>query len=227
MSNIPLPRDLREEPQGNYLASWQRLHQVQAARPIKMPDMSRSKKSIFTALLITAAMPAAASAAKFTTVADACGDGCTIISIIGDIEFYDNITFDYLIAKQKIDKAIVHLDSPGGSVSAMLDIGAEIRNAGFWTHVPPRATCTSACADIWLAGKKRVLASDALLGFHSTGQTLRGMTKPSARGDAIVQHYYRMLGLRDDAIDYFFTASTFDISYVTMPKLNNSASIAI
>jgi hypothetical protein len=42
---------------------------------------------------------------------------------------------------------------------------------------------------------------------------------PSARGDAIVQDYYRRLGLRDDAIDYFSAASPYEMSYVTMPIL--------
>jgi hypothetical protein len=164
-------------------------------------------------------MPVATSAANFTTVSDACGEGCTTISIVGKIEVNDDDRFDRLIKNQNIDKALVRLDSPGGYIAPTMAMGDRIRYAGFWTYVPNGAICTSACADIWLAGRKRFLAPNGRLGFHSTGQTINGIRVPAPSGDAAVLVYFRRLGLSDEAISYFFAASTFDISYVTVRTL--------
>jgi hypothetical protein len=164
-------------------------------------------------------MPVAASAASFTTTSDGCGEGCTSISIVGPILVNDDAQFDRLIKNQKIDKALVQLDSPGGYVPPMVAIGDRIHNTGFWTYVPNGAICTSACASIWLAGRKRFLGPNGRLGFHSTGQTVDGRRLPSPAGDAVVLAYFRRLALREDAINYFFAASTFDMSYVTLRKM--------
>jgi hypothetical protein len=183
--------------------------------------MVTSPKRVQIALCAAAlvALPVAASAANFTTVSDACGEGCTTISIIGKIEVNDDDRFDRLIKNQNIDKALVRLDSPGGYIAPTMVMGDRIRYAGFWTYVPNGAICTSACADIWLAGRKRFLAPNGRLGFHSTGQTINGIRVPAPSGDAAVLVYFRRLGLSDEAISYFFAASTFDISYVTLRTL--------
>jgi hypothetical protein len=183
--------------------------------------MVTSPKRLRIALCAAAlvAMPVAASAANFTTTSDACGEGCTTISIVGPILVNDDDQFVRLIKNQKIDKALVQLDSPGGYIPPMVAIGDQIHNAGFWTYVPPGALCTSACASIWLAGRKRFLAPNGYLGFHSSGHTVDGRRLPSPAGDALVLAYFHRLALRDDAIAYFFAASTFDMSYVTLRKM--------
>jgi hypothetical protein len=170
-------------------------------------------------LAVLAATPAAASAATFTTTSDACGEGCTTIAVVGKIEVNDDAKFDRLIKNQKIDNALVHLDSPGGSVDAMIGIGYQIRDTGFSTYVPRAATCTSACADIWLAGRKRFLAPNGRLGFHSTGRRTRDGYVSAPDGDMAVMNYYRRLGLPDDAMNYFFAAGPLDMSYVTLRKV--------
>jgi hypothetical protein len=166
--------------------------------------------------------PVSASAASFATITDDCGVGCTTISITGTIEWPDELKLDRLIKNQKIDKALVKLDSPGGTLDPMMSMGYEIREAGFWTYVPPGAVCASACATLWLAGKRRFLAPDGHLGFHSAGMKINGRIVPSPRGDTTIQGYLRkLIGLRQDAIDYFFSAGPgMDISFVSVRKLH-------
>jgi hypothetical protein len=100
--------------------------------------MVTSPKRVRIALCAAAlvAMPVPASAASFTTVSDACGEGCTTISIVGSILVNDAAKFDRLIKNQNIDKALVRLDSPGGYILPMITMADQIRNAGFWTYVP-------------------------------------------------------------------------------------------
>jgi hypothetical protein len=176
------------------------------------------KTAIILAVLV--AMPFAASAATFTSIADNCGEGCTAIYIDGHIDVNDASKLDRLIGNQNIRKALVYLNSPGGYIAPMVSMGTQIRNAGFWTYVPQNALCTSACATLWLAGRKRFLAPNGQLGFHSSGMKVDGRTVPSPDGDQTLIRYFRTLGLSDDAINYFIASGPgHDISFVTLHKM--------
>jgi len=60
----------------------------------------------------------------------------------------------------------VTLDSPGGSVSDALAMGALIREKGFGTRVLAGALCASSCPLILAGGKERLAAPDAAIGVH-------------------------------------------------------------
>src|SRR5437868_6866363 len=57
------------------------------------------------------------------------------------------------------------LESPGGRLFDALDLGIQVRRAGFRTVA--RSTCASACAIVFSGGRERVLAgSRARIGLH-------------------------------------------------------------
>jgi len=60
---------------------------------------------------------------------------------------------------------VVHLDSPGGRAQEAENIGREISSKGLTTYVSRQ--CLSACTIIFISGKQRWLATNAVLQFHS------------------------------------------------------------
>jgi hypothetical protein len=63
----------------------------------------------------------------------------------GDAAVFSRMTTDS-------SRAIVILNSEGGTVADALAIGRETRYRNFATSGPPNNLCASACALIWLAG---------------------------------------------------------------------------
>ena len=58
----------------------------------------------------------------------------------------------------------LELDSPGGDVNQGLALADLVEKYSLSTFVPRR--CSSACTDVFIAGRERTLAPDAKLGFH-------------------------------------------------------------
>lgn len=111
----------------------------------------------------------------------------------------DEDTFaQFLEAPRSEPIRIVYLDSRGGSTSAAIAIGREIRAHGVATafHVG-RARCVSACTTIFLGGARRYyIGSDGVrdgvathlgLGFHPTAV--------GGNGEDRIQDYYREMGV--------------------------------
>src|SRR5688572_8104103 len=63
--------------------------------------------------------------------------------------------------------ALVVLQSDGGSLIAGIEIGKIIRLKNYFTVVPAKSRCASACAVAWLGGTRRFLEGDAKIGFHA------------------------------------------------------------
>lgn len=60
----------------------------------------------------------------------------------------------------------VELNSPGGSVSDALAIGALIREKGYTTHVAAGALCASSCPLVLAGGVERLASAEAGIGVH-------------------------------------------------------------
>jgi ATP-dependent protease ClpP protease subunit len=127
-----------------------------------------------------------AHAAEIRMSPNYCGQLPCAISIVGEIKIGDGAKFHYLVPLfKRSDHGIVLLNSPGGSVLAGELIAFSIMEAGYATVVPENATCASICANIWLTGKVRFLASTAHIGFHSV--SINGQR--SERGNDYVKDY--------------------------------------
>lgn len=82
----------------------------------------------------------------------------------------------------------VALDSPGGSVSDALAIGALLRERGYATSVAAGALCASSCPLVLAAGSTRSAHPDAAIGVHQVYAQVAAGTVPSgidAAGNAM------------------------------------------
>jgi hypothetical protein len=182
-----------------------------------LPKMNIIKRVAASALALAALMTAA-SAADIKT--RPCGGdekaSCQEIAIFGDIQPEDGDKFVKLVADKGITKSAVWLNSYGGNLMAAIKIGREIRRLGFTTLVPNDWVCTSACANIWLAGSRRLYEDRANIGFHAPyfkpdPKSKKSKSTPapvaSTGASAVAGAYYAELGLSDKAIYYLTSAA--------------------
>ena len=136
-----------------------------------------------------------------------------VILISGEIKTGDDQKFRELSVRYP--EAIVGLDSSGGAIVPALEIGRMIRLRGYITAVLDDATCTSACALIWLAGNPRMLSSSGALGFHATYKDVGGRLVETGVGNAMVGHYLSQMNLPEKAVIFATSASPYEISWLS------------
>ena len=81
------------------------------------------------------------------------------------------------IARLKPD--LIVLDGPGGKLLEAILIGREIRKRGLATAIGQNKTCASACALIYLSGRKKYAGRGAAIGLHSASDD-QGRRDPGA-----------------------------------------------
>lgn len=119
------------------------------------------------------------------------------VSIQGPISPNDAIRFEK--ATDKIERAVVFLGSPGGSVRAGIAIGDIIRKKKYGTVVNRNRICLSICAVIWLGGDKKYISKTGQLGFHAAYyMDDEGKNMPSAMANAMIGAYLGKLGYSYD-----------------------------
>jgi ATP-dependent protease ClpP protease subunit len=162
------------------------------------------KKIAAGLIALPALLPTSVSAATITPVLGCEGGrdkSCYSIWIIGVIQSDDHMKFNQVIESNKITKAVVVLNSPGGNVTAGLAIGRTIKEKGFTTGLENKGLCTSVCGAIWLAGSKRFVMAGSRIGFHAAYyKDQQGRMVETGMGNALVGAYYAHLGLSDEAI---------------------------
>src|SRR4051812_33658998 len=117
------------------------------------------RRLAFLACAAVSTQPLAAANIAHTKI-----DGFDLITITGEIQPGDDAKFRQLSVTY--NKAVVALDSRGGSLLPALEIGKIIRINEHATVVPEDAVCTSACALIWVAGSTKYLSPGGRVGFH-------------------------------------------------------------
>jgi hypothetical protein len=127
-----------------------------------------------------------------------------LITVQGQINSEDGSRF--FETTKNLPKAVVILDSPGGSVLSGLEIGRKIRASSFYTAVPSQTLCASSCALIWLAGIKRFAEEDSFVGFHAAFIYKNGKPVETGTGNALIGSYLNQLGLSDNAIIFITNA---------------------
>jgi len=116
-----------------------------------------------------------------------------LIVLNGPIKDGDDARFRDIAASA--GKAVVLLNSEGGSVAPALEMGRTIRLKGLSTSVPPDTLCASACALIWLAGSPRFLNETSHIGFHASYTLTEGKPSESGVSNALVGAYLNQIGL--------------------------------
>lgn len=181
--------------------------------------------AIAAACILTATVVscATARAATFDVNPNPAFPGQYVIYLKGKVELDDDKKFERIINTQLKDKpVVVVLDSPGGFMLPGLLIGYSIHDHGYNTSVRADKTCTSICAEIWLAGTKRYASHTADIGFHSMGEPVRVRTgkrsgkevmRRSDRGNKFLTEYHSILGIGKAANDYLMAVDPNDITW--------------
>jgi hypothetical protein len=128
-----------------------------------------------------------------------------LVTVEGELVFEDIQAFRQRVNSQP--KALVALQSDGGSVLAGIEIGKIIRLRNFATLVPDNVRCASACALAWLGGAVRFMGPQAQIGFHAAYVLQSGQASETGIGNALVGAYLANIGLPDSAVMYVTQAS--------------------
>jgi len=139
--------------------------------------------------------------------------GVEAIVISGDILDGDDERFGEL--SRRFPRAVVYLDSAGGSLMPAIEIGKLVRAGHHATAVLDGSACTSACALIWTAGTPRYLGPQGHLGFHASYSDEGGRLVETGVGNAIVGYYLSQLDLAEDAAVFATIASPYEINWLT------------
>lgn len=94
--------------------------------------------------------------------------------------------------------ARVMLDSNGGQIGPSTDIASGVYYRGLTTIVPPGAVCYSGCAQVFLAGKYRLIGEGAQLGVHQMGK--RDGSLPPDRLVQFMSDQLRLFRANDEVI---------------------------
>jgi hypothetical protein len=144
-------------------------------------------------------------------------DTRTFVHVQGEIYSGDDIRFaDYTRNLRDTDTVIVVLNSPGGELTAGLNIGLRIKAMNWHTSVRSGAKCASMCGMIWLAGMHRWVGPSAHIGFHGVYYTDNGQATPG--GNAVCGAYLRDLGLSFVAIRFLMEAPADGMTWLTSEK---------
>jgi hypothetical protein len=122
---------------------------------------------IALAIVISCAIPSAASAATFKSVATK--DGKTIVLLSGEISEGDADTLKASIkAANDAGKLVsgLRLNSPGGNLLEALKLANAVQFAKVATNVAGNATCASACFLVYAAGATKFANYTAQVGVH-------------------------------------------------------------
>ncbi|KUO56360.1 MAG: hypothetical protein APF78_06470 [Sphingomonadales bacterium BRH_c3] len=140
-------------------------------------------------------------------------DGSEAIIINGDIVAGDEERFRELSVKYP--EAVVALSSFGGALVPALEIGRMIRLRGYTTVVLDGEVCVSSCALIWVAGERRILSEDALVGFHASYIDTSGTKVESGVANALVGHFLSQLNLSQGAVIFATSAAPDEVAWLT------------
>lgn len=178
-----------------------------------MGNLARSlfDQGFSTAMAITSAAislwaASDVSAASFETLR-APGFENVIIIMTGEVTEGDAQRFADIVATLAGAHATLNVSGPGGLVNEALDIGAQVQEHRFATMVSSQTECYSACALIWLAGPRRYLSADSVIGVHAAFRTSEDETQEeSGAANASIGAFLNTIGLPLDAIIYITTA---------------------
>jgi hypothetical protein len=164
-----------------------------------------------SALVLALAAPAEGAQITVTSA-----DGLNMITIEGSIVSGDAEQFRNAVLRvSSPQNTVVILKSPGGLLFDALQIGELIHTDGLSTLVPDGVVCASACADIWLAGSKRLISPDGRVGFHAAYDE---NGNENGRGNAIVGAYLTRLGLGYSAVSFMTEAAPDDMAWLTKER---------
>ena len=137
-----------------------------------------------------------------------------MISVIGELLPGDEKKMLKFFDK-KIHKVVV-LESPGGSVNTALIIGSGISIYGYSTIVPDKSFCASACALVWLFGKRRYLHRSSKIGFHvAYVESAGGYKYESGLANGLIGAHLAEVGINKKTLEYIMSPKPNEIRWLS------------
>lgn len=132
-------------------------------------------------------------------------DGDTILRMSGVITPLDGAVF--LEEVNRRQPRIVEVEGPGGDMLSAARVGVIIHERGMWTHAV--GDCASACAFVWMAGRRMLADEGVALRSHLPGDHAGGdAAAPSHKSMAIFGWYLGKLDTNVDMMAAFIDAAT-------------------
>jgi tetratricopeptide (TPR) repeat protein len=113
-----------------------------------------------------------------------------VVKFSGGVNYGGARALERLLAANPSIK-VIHLHSPGGVYAQAMETAKVIKTRGLDTYVSDR--CESACVELFLAGRDRLLGTEGRIGFHQT--SVRGV--PSIDGNARVKAGFLKFGMSE------------------------------
>jgi len=167
----------------------------------------RSALSIYLALFSLAS----AEAAEITVLRHRDPKMVPTILVKGELVQGDALQFEQKI--RGLNRGLVVLSSPGGSVAEGLGIGAAVNTTGLATMTAD--VCASACALIWLSGVRRYYNEGARIGFHAAYRMENGKPVETGMGNAEIGAFLAHLGLSREAVRFIASAPPNNMRWMT------------
>jgi hypothetical protein len=168
-----------------------------------------STRIVLAAVAACFAVSAIAISASAAVITVNTVDSGSLVMVSGDFDFGDELEFK--ARTEQLSKAVVVLRSRGGNAGAGIGIGRAIRAKRFITLVVDQ--CSSACAIAWLGGARRLMTTNAQIGFH---EVYYGPThQASGSGNVELGVYLSELGLLERARRWVSEKGPDDINLLT------------
>jgi hypothetical protein len=167
-----------------------------------------------TALIMT--LIAAPSAAMEISRVAGC-DGGDVLKLRGDVERGDYVKFRSQFGDQRRIVGL-DLDSSGGSLHEGVRIAAMTRQKRLATYVA--GECDSACAFIFLLGRKRYVSREAKIGVHAVGNEYGGEDRGTIRDTIYFARLSAKLGIPSSVIGKMVTTKPGKIAFLDQADLS-------
>jgi hypothetical protein len=182
-------------------------------------EMRVAKTILIIALTVAISGPCAGM--EISSVAGCAGGD--VLRLRGDIKAGDYVKFRSYFADQRRVVGL-DLDSPGGSLAEGFRIAILTRQKRLSTYVANE--CDSACAFVFLMGRKRYVSKEAKIGVHAVGND-DGSEDSGAIRDTI--HFARLfakLGIPSSTIGKMVATPPRKITYLDQSDLTSLKVIA-
>ena len=182
-------------------------------------EMRVAKTILIIALTVAISGPGAGM--EISRVAGCAGGD--VLRLRGDVKAGDYVKFRSYFADQRRIVGL-DLDSPGGSLPEGFRIGILTRQKRLSTYVAKE--CDSACAFIFLMGRKRYVSKEAKIGVHAVGNDDGSEDRGAIRDTIQFARLFAKLGIPSSTIGKMVATPPRKITYLDQSDLASLKVIA-
>jgi hypothetical protein len=170
---------------------------------------------IILIISLTVAISGPSSGMEISRVAGCGGD---VLRLRGDIKAGDYVKFRSNFGGERRIVGL-ELDSPGGSLDEGFRIAILTRQKRLSTYVSKE--CDSACAFVFLMGKKRYISKEAKIGVHAVGNDDGSEDKGAIRDTIRFARLFAKLGIPSSTIGKMVATPPRKIAFLDQADLSS------